>query len=153
MDIWYIYTLSHNGSVFYVGISKNVGKRFRGHLSCQDMCTGDKIYWIRHAGELPTLEILNAVRTQREAEGIETSIIRHLCIMHNKLCNVDINPNYNRLITCNPNPNKERLIRIKKGVIDEIIRGAKDRFHKLTFYYYNERKTGLQYMGNAAIIG
>jgi len=150
MEVWYLYTLSKDGTVFYVGITRNVKNRYRGHLSCQDMCTGNTIYWMRQEGSLPGLEIIHCVRTQKEAEIAESAVIRQLCLMGNKLCNVDINPAYNRLIDCYPHIPRIRIKRINKNVIPEIISEAKDRFHKLIFYQNYEQKDRLQYLGNSA---
>lgn len=152
-DLWYIYTLSDNGKVFYVGISKNINQRYRNHLSTQDLCTGNIIYWMRRDDKLPGLEILSATNGQKSAAIAETAIIRQLCIMGNKLCNVDINPIYNRIITCNPYPNRERLKRIDKSIVPSILSDAYDRYHKLSFYYNYEQRNRLQYMGYAAITG
>lgn len=149
-DIWHIYTLSDNGNVFYVGISKDVSKRYRYHIGCNDLCTCNIIYWIRRDGRLPTLELLNTARSQKEAEIAETAVIRQLYTMGNKLSNVDINPQQNRIITCSPYPSHERLKRVNPREVKEQIRQAKDRFYKLIFSYSHDQKDRLQYMGYTA---
>lgn len=132
---WYVYTLSHKGNTFYVGITRNLIKRYKCHCTYPYENTHNYIHWIKEAGELPGIHILNCFLTQREAEGAETSLIRHFIHIGNKLCNVDINPPYNRIITCNPYPLLNKKKRLKRKYANDIIRKALETSYSIQYFY------------------
>jgi predicted GIY-YIG superfamily endonuclease len=101
--IYYLYTLSHNNKVFYIGITKQLELRYQQH------CTGspgtptcEYIYWIIQDGERPDMNIINHYGTKGAALLAEYTLLRYFISISHKVCNRYPNPICNRIITCRP---------------------------------------------------
>lgn len=74
--MYFVYTLSHNGVIFYVGCTKNVRKRYMQHISKGNKQeTGNKIRSIIDAGEMPELNIITYTLFVH-ARNIEETLIK-----------------------------------------------------------------------------
>lgn len=134
----YLYALSHNGYVFYIGISRHPHARYMQHCTQGQNYTWDVynyIYWILEAGELPDIHIIDHYENKYDAEEAENLLIRHYSALKHKLCNGDKNPPCNRLITCIPDNPKSR--RNKIGYAD-FVRDRINEHHKT--YWINGKE-------------
>ena len=85
--LYFVYCLSHNGNIFYVGMTKNVLSRYKTHLSnTRPSPLRDYIKSILEAGELPTLTVVTYQR-YIEAESIEATLIKCMSIGGQRLFN------------------------------------------------------------------
>lgn len=95
--IYYVYSLSHKGSVFYIGISSQPSIRYSQHACCTDSCTAGFIHAMRINHSLPDLNIIY-VGDKCTAQMFERCLINWHASLNNKLCNYEHNPVPNRLI-------------------------------------------------------
>lgn len=93
-----VYLLSHNNHVFYIGITQQPADRYRQHASCVDSCTAGYIYNLRLKGLLPEFEIIY-IGNKTDALTKESELIKSCSIIKHKLCNSDLNPVENRIVT------------------------------------------------------
>jgi predicted GIY-YIG superfamily endonuclease len=97
----FVYGLTDNGTIFYVGITDYVVARYQQHYSDWLICAA-YIHQMRMREEYPGIVILGVFDTKREAEVAEHSIIRCLSFIGNKLCNNSQNPHENKIIINTP---------------------------------------------------
>lgn len=131
MDYCYLYTLSYNGYVFYIGISYYPSARYRQHCTKgqnHDWDVYNYIYWILESNCLPDIHIIDHYTSAKEAEKYERLLIRNYVVMHHKLCNNDHNPISNKLITCIPD--KLKSTRNKVGFAEFVYIKIKEHHNK-----------------------
>lgn len=92
-----VYHLSHEGYVFYIGISAYPTSRYYQHATCSDLCTAGYIYKLRINSQLPVFNIVY-IGGKFEALEYESNIIKTCAVVNHKLCNFDLNPVHNRII-------------------------------------------------------
>ena len=86
-DLYFVYCLSHNGNIFYIGRTKNVLSRYKSHLNNKRPShLRDYIKSILEAGELPTLTVITYQR-YIEAESVEETLIKCMSIGGQRLFN------------------------------------------------------------------
>lgn len=104
----YVYGLTDNGKVFYVGITKWVPIRYKQHFS--ELLCGNYIMHMRIKGEYPGLIIYGVFEILDQVESVEHSLIWHFSQNGNKLCNHHQNPIINKI----DNIEYDRLIKVKR---------------------------------------
>ena len=134
--MWYLYTLSNNGYVFYVGISTNLLSRYKYHCTSRFETTHKYICTIKQDGRLPELTILNTFPSQMCAESAEIALINHFSSISHKLCNDDRNPAQNRLICSIA---ATQIKRQPRKYAESIIAEALNTFNKTQNYYADKR--------------
>lgn len=103
---WSIYTLSLNGSVFYVGCTQNsVTQRFLAHLYVAKRNNRHSLYrkirWILLNNRLPEVEILDTIiSTKEDALNTEQYWISQMEAWGFKLLNKHKNYNYGKKLYC-----------------------------------------------------
>lgn len=85
----YIYSLSHEGSVFYIGKTAFPLVRYKQHCSCTQN-TSDQIKKIIETGQFPLFRIICHAKGI-EAQVKEREIIRLFCEAGQSLINIDWN--------------------------------------------------------------
>jgi len=96
-DIYLIYSLSHNDTVFYIGKSKCLWRRYLEHIKA-DCCTAISIYIsnLLNEGYEIDLSIIDHC-DKKDAKIAEKFTIKTMCSMGVPLCNVEFNPFHNRI--------------------------------------------------------
>lgn len=89
--MYYVYSLSFDGIVFYIGCSKHPFKRFKEHATGNDLATFKVIYNKAKAGVMPVINILHHCDNKNEAFKRERFLIRFHCSINHKLSNTDYN--------------------------------------------------------------
>lgn len=89
--IGYVYTLSFEGNIFYIGSTKHPSQRLQEHLYCQDLCTGRLMHWIRYMGKTPDVKLVFSSTDCNEVAAYEYKLIYHYRDIRHPLCNVDGN--------------------------------------------------------------
>lgn len=88
---WYVYSLSYQGIVFYIGSTKQPYKRYKEHYSLTHSNTTGIIYLIREKKEYIDFEILFISEDKDQAIRAEYTIIREFAAKKHALCNKDGN--------------------------------------------------------------
>ena len=96
LNKYFIYSLSHNDTVFYIGYTKDLKKRYLGHINCCDMQTRGFILSLRSKNELPDINIIYSIDNKTIAKKLERETISEFA-KHNKLCNATGNNPANRI--------------------------------------------------------
>lgn len=94
--IYYVYSLSYEGYIFYIGISSQPVIRYSQHVCCTDYCTAGYISVIRMECILPEFNIIY-IGDKTEAVLYELCLINYCIALNHLLCNCDLNPINNRL--------------------------------------------------------
>lgn len=89
--MYYVYQLSFDGIVFYIGSTKQPVKRFKQHCGCTDGATCHLIHWIVVNNKLPEFKIIYHCTDKWAAEHYEYTLIRQFIDKRHKLCNIDGN--------------------------------------------------------------
>lgn len=98
-DYEFVYALTHEGNIFYVGKCKNVAVRYTSHLCNRtDRELGTYVRSILTAGKFPILHIIT-FRPSREAESVEETLIKCMTTGGHKL----LNSQHSRPPSKNPN--------------------------------------------------
>jgi predicted GIY-YIG superfamily endonuclease len=92
----FVYGLTDNGKIFYVGITDYIRFRYKQHFSDWLTC-GKYIYQMRLKGEYPEVVLFGIFDYTDQAEAAEHSVIRCLSYLGNKLCNNHQNPHNNMI--------------------------------------------------------
>jgi predicted GIY-YIG superfamily endonuclease len=138
IEQWYLYALTNNDVVFYIGISRFPQERFKQHCGSGDICTSNYVYWMKYNNIMPSILLVDTFNNQRIAELAERSLIRYHALIKHKLCNEEFNPIRNRFINCIPEK-RERLKRFKDGYSSILIKEAKNKMDKLEYSkFYKE---------------
>lgn len=90
----FVYALMDNNIIFYVGITSNLGYRYKQHFADWLIC-GEYIYKMRMVGKYPEVLVLGIYDSVYEAEAAEHTAIRLLSSLGIKLCNHHQNPHHN----------------------------------------------------------
>jgi len=115
----FIYSLSDKGRVFYVGMTKDLHKRYTWHCNASSCSfnTYKYIHVMLKKGRLPTIHIIDylpyELAGRREAE-----IIQLFATAGHSLTNDTFN--YNKLVTSIPLPVTQRKTPFKRGQLDYI---------------------------------
>jgi predicted GIY-YIG superfamily endonuclease len=84
---FFVYTLSYDNVIFYIGCSKDVVKRYKVHLACKKYCSlYNFINKIKSTGNVPVLNIIT-FSPRQEALSIERTLIKCIDIGGQKLLN------------------------------------------------------------------
>lgn len=83
---YFVYTLSYNDHVFYIGCCQDVVRRYSQHLNKKNGPMASHINTIKNKGHLPTLNIIT-FRPEIEARSVEEALIKCLSIGGHKLFN------------------------------------------------------------------
>ena len=137
--LWYLYTLSHRGNVFYVGVSQDLLNRYKSHCTEMYGRCYNTIHWIKQDGELPDLNILNSFASIYDAWMAEMSLIRHFVTIKHKLRNIDCNAPFNILIDCIPVKGCNDKVKMKDNYAHAVIKTAFDNYKLLPRYEYKPR--------------
>lgn len=141
MHLYYLYTLSYKGDIFYVGISKDPEARYKqhcGYIGNAGLSPSEFIHWIIENNELPNLTIVNHFNAKSAALIAEYSLIKYFVSINHKLCNLDPNPIYNQRITCRPPYNSRRKRQpnnYTKFIKDILIKYHKENDHQHRYHY------------------
>lgn len=130
---WYLYTLSDNDGVFYVGITESIWNRYAQHCTINGGICSPHIYWIRLNGELPKLTIINSFQDKFTALNSEDSLIYYFSSINHKLFNIDKNQLKNQRIHCIPDYSI-KYKRLKPNVFKNICKDALIEFEKRQIY-------------------
>ncbi len=96
--MYYVYELSYNGKVFYVGCSKHPYQRYKEHCTNVGIqYTYSFIHAILEAGDMPTIEIIFHSVNKSDAISKEHETIYNYIEIGNKLCNRDKNAPHNTI--------------------------------------------------------
>src|ERR1039457_2305380 len=87
IEQWYLYALTNNDVVFYIGISRFPQERFKQHCGSGDICTSNYVYWMKYNNIMPSILLVDTFNNQRIAELAERSLIRYHALITHKLCN------------------------------------------------------------------
>lgn len=91
----FVYGLTRDNHVFYVGITGFLLWRYKQHFAIYP-CS-QYIMQMREKGEYPGIRIFGIYDNNSEAQAAEHSLIRCLSLMGNKLLNYHQNPHLNKL--------------------------------------------------------
>ena len=85
----YVYTLSFNNTVFYVGCTKNAMARYLGHLQCDTEQTKYFIHkmLLKHK-KPPVLKIVFHSKKREKALNYEKTLIKYYAGISHKLANI-----------------------------------------------------------------
>lgn len=109
--VFYVYSLSDNGRVFYIGISRQPAMRYSEHACCADTCTAGYVSVMRMNGILPDFNIIY-IGDKCISHMIERCLIEWHVSLNNKLCNYEHNTLSNRInipFNWNDRPKYKRL--------------------------------------------
>jgi hypothetical protein len=111
-DQWYfVYTLSYEDKIFYVGLSKSPARRYAEHVNNKTICpVADYIREILNSGNWPLLNIIT-YQPYNYAESIESTMIILLTSGGQKILNTNLTTNRKLLKASN---RKEFLKAIKQ---------------------------------------
>lgn len=84
---YFVYTLSYNGNIFYIGCCKDIVKRYTQHLNNKKGNLAAYITSIKETGNLPELNVIT-FRPQIEAHSVEETLIKCVSVGGHKLFNV-----------------------------------------------------------------
>lgn len=84
---YFVYTLSYDGNVFYIGCCKDIVKRYAQHINKKDGAMAEYITGIKAKGHLPDLNIIT-FRPELESRSVEESLIKCISIGGHRLFNL-----------------------------------------------------------------
>lgn len=86
-SMYFVYTLSHNGQLFYIGCTKDILLRYQQHLNkSTNKLIRAKIAEILAAGQMPVLNVLTYTN-KNHAFNIEEVLLKCLTIGGHKVLN------------------------------------------------------------------
>lgn len=122
-ELYFVYTLSHKGSIFYVGSTKDVVKRYAMHLNRKgDFPIVEFIKTILDVGDFPTLSIIT-YQERSYAYNIEETLIKCMSIGGQKLFN------------CQHFRGEEAKIYKTRKAKYKAIKAEQDAYHLLVKHY------------------
>lgn len=124
----YVYGLTNNDVVFYVGISGWPLFRYSQHFT--DGLCRNYIYWMRKESNYPGIVIFGIFDKYPQAEAVEHSLICHFARIGNKLCNNNQNPYFNRIIQCIPDK-WDKLPKMPPKLSTNILNKAIESYYKI----------------------
>lgn len=89
--MYYVYELSFDGIIFYIGSTNQPLIRYQQHVSCTDGATHKVIYWIIINNKWPTFKILQHYDNKRDAVNYEYQLLSEYNKLKYKLANIDGN--------------------------------------------------------------
>lgn len=104
----FVYLLAHNGTPFYVGITKSLTKRYIHHYKVRDCNSFDYLHYILNTFNEYVDIIPLYYCDNNKAAILETETIKKLCDNNIALCNRLNNKRDNRIIV-DCNRNKQRF--------------------------------------------
>jgi predicted GIY-YIG superfamily endonuclease len=114
-DLYFIYSLAHNDQVFYIGMCKDIVKRYRAHINSKPSTENGKyIQYIIGAGYLPQMNIIEYL-PHKEAAKYEYQLIATLTQAGQKLTNSQcIRPIVHMPTNMPSMPSKRQMIKLLK---------------------------------------
>lgn len=110
VPMYYVYTLSFEGSIFYIGSTQYPNQRLQEHLCCQDLCTGKMMHFIRYMGKTPDIKLVFHSGNYTEVLEHEYRLITHYRDIRHPLCNNDGNRQQNIIqMPCTKNLPRPKL--------------------------------------------
>lgn len=89
--MWYVYELSVEGIIFYIGVTHNPFTRYMQHARSNDVSTHKVTHWILiHNKQLDFKILFHADNVDEALNYEKTTILSYFNSKH-KLCNVDYN--------------------------------------------------------------
>lgn len=140
--MYFVYTLSFNNTVFYVGCTKNPYNRYKAHVYCSDPATCNIVYHSTLAGLTLDFKIVHHSNDQYNALHRERFLIRLYSQLNNKLVNMDYNHKDN-LLDKELMPKKLRLKR-KHSSINNYIKtylNTIEKYEKCYLTYQMDKST------------
>ncbi len=96
--MYYVYSLSYDGIVFYIGCTKHPFKRFKEHATGNDHCTSAVVYPNVLKGLMPSISILHHCNNRPEAFERERFLIKLYSKLNRRLTNKDYNTLNNTIL-------------------------------------------------------
>lgn len=124
-DSVYVYGLTDNNNVFYIGITSYITFRYKQHFS-EHLCS-NYIANMKIKGHYPGIMIFGAFTVFGQAEAAEHSLIRAFYLMGHKLCNYHQNPKDN-IIKRIPIDSNIKLNRMPQNLHKQIISEAIEHY-------------------------
>lgn len=110
--MYYVYQLSFEGIIFYIGSTNRPLLRYKEHTNCTDAQTTPVIHWIIVNNKLPDFKIIYHCGDRMTAVKYEYALIQQFIDNKYKLSNNDRNTDANRLdlpvIGYSPRPKLKR---------------------------------------------
>lgn len=97
MGLAFVYELSYEGIIFYVGTTDNPYRRYLEHR-VGDMTSGSIVRFLRSKDKTFDFKLVYVSNSAIEIDNMETRLINLYASMKIELCNVDKNPSSNRIL-------------------------------------------------------
>ena len=122
-ELYFVYTLSYEGNIFYVGCTKDVVTRYKMHVNRKgDFQIVEYIKTILDKGHFPTLSIIT-YQEKQYANSVEETLIKCMSIGGQRLFNCQ---HYRFEEVATPTNKKSKVKSIK---------AAQEQYHKLVKGY------------------